>query len=173
MSMLEAVGLGVRYGQTWAVRDCTLAVPVGHIVALVGSNGAGKTTLLHCAMGLTYPTCGTVSVLGGLPAGSLDALERVAFVAQDAPLYRQLSVKEMVEVGHVHACRDTRRGPPVAIFDPTGLGLPDDVRTLLNCPDKCSCVGGRPVTGRCQLPHVLFRSTEGSSVAPRAASGSV
>ena len=98
MNVLETFGLGVRYGQTWAVRDCTLAIPEGRIVALVGSNGAGKTTLLHCAVGLTEATCGMVSVLGDLPAGSIDALDRVAFVAQDAPLYRHLSVNEMVEV---------------------------------------------------------------------------
>lgn len=84
MNVLETFGLGVRYGQTWAVRDCTLAIPEGRIVALVGSNGAGKTTLLHCAVGLTEATCGRVSVLGDLPAGSIDALDRVAFVAQDA-----------------------------------------------------------------------------------------
>src|SRR5487761_1534359 len=84
MNVLETFGLGVRYGQTWAVRDCTLAIPEGRIVALVGSNGAGKTTLLHCAVGLTEATCGRVSVLGDLPAGSIDALDRGAFVAQDA-----------------------------------------------------------------------------------------
>ncbi|MHB1555774.1 MAG: ATP-binding cassette domain-containing protein [Acidimicrobiales bacterium] len=98
MNVLETFGLGVRYGQTWAVSDCTLAIPEGRIVALAGSNGAGKTTLLHCAVGLTEATCGTVGLLGDLPAGSLDALERIAFVAQDAPLYRHLSVNEMVEV---------------------------------------------------------------------------
>ena len=98
MNVLQTFGLGVRYGQTWALRDCTLAIPEGHIVALVGSNGAGKTTLLHCAVGLTEATCGTLSVLGDLPAGSIDALDRIAFVAQDAPLYRHLSVDEMVEV---------------------------------------------------------------------------
>lgn len=87
MSVLESFGLGVRYGQSWALRDCILAIPEGHIVALVGSNGAGKTTLLQCAVGLTQPTCGTVTVLDGIAAGSLEALARVAFVAQDTPLY--------------------------------------------------------------------------------------
>lgn len=98
MNALETFGLGVRYGQMWALHDCTLRVPAGRIVALVGSNGAGKTTLLQCTVGLTKPTCGTVTVLGDVPAGSPEALDRVAFVAQEAPLYRHLSVKEMVEV---------------------------------------------------------------------------
>ena len=98
MNVIETTGLGKRYRNTWALRDCTLAVPGGHVVALVGPNGAGKTTLLHCAVGLLTATTGNVKVLGDLEAGSLDALERVAFVAQDAPLHRQLSVRAMLDV---------------------------------------------------------------------------
>jgi len=98
MNVVEASALGKRYRSTWALRDCTLAVPAGRIVALVGPNGAGKTTLLHCAVGLCPATTGTITVLGDLAAGSLDALERIAFVAQDAPLHKYLSVKAMVQV---------------------------------------------------------------------------
>lgn len=98
MNVVESFGLGVSYRGTWALRDCTLAVPEGHIVALVGSNGAGKTTLLHCAVGLTAPTTGEVTVLGGIGAGSTDALEHVAFVAQEAPLYRHITVRAMLTV---------------------------------------------------------------------------
>ncbi|MGA3354119.1 MAG: ABC transporter ATP-binding protein [Acidimicrobiales bacterium] len=98
MNVLETSGLAKRYRNTWALRDCTLSVPAGRIVALVGPNGAGKTTLLHCGVGLCSPTQGTVTVLNGNAAGSLDALERVAFVAQDAPLYKNLSVRSMLAV---------------------------------------------------------------------------
>ncbi len=98
MNVVESFGLGVSYRGNWALRDCTLAVPEGHIVALVGSNGAGKTTLLHCAVGLATPSAGEVAVLGGLAAGSSDALERIAFVAQDAPLYRHATVRAMLTV---------------------------------------------------------------------------
>jgi ABC-2 type transport system ATP-binding protein len=45
MNVIETSGLGKRYGDTWALRDCTLAVPAGHLTALVGPNGAGKTNL--------------------------------------------------------------------------------------------------------------------------------
>ena len=98
MNVVESFGLGVSYRSNWALRDCTLAVPEGRIVALVGSNGAGKTTLLHCAVGLVRPTVGEVTVLGGIGAGSPDALERVAFVAQEAPLYRHITVRAMLTV---------------------------------------------------------------------------
>ena len=90
MNVIESHGLGKRFRRTWALRDCTLAVPGGQVVALVGPNGAGKTTLLHLAAGLTGPTAGAVTVLGGQPAGSPAALDAIAFVAQDAPLYKNL-----------------------------------------------------------------------------------
>jgi ABC-2 type transport system ATP-binding protein len=98
MNAIETSGLSKRYRGAWGLRDCTLSVPAGHIVALVGPNGAGKTTLLHCSVGLATPTTGHASVLGHLAAGSLDALERVAFVAQDAPLHSYLSVAAMLDL---------------------------------------------------------------------------
>src|SRR6202043_353491 len=91
MNIIEARGLGKCYGGSWALRECTLAIPAGHVAALVGPNGAGKTTLLNLAVGLAVPSAGTVTVLGGRPAGSAAALDGVAFVAQDTPLYRNLS----------------------------------------------------------------------------------
>ena len=51
MNVIETNHLGRRYRRTWALRDCTLTIPGGHIVALVGPNGAGKTTLLTMAVG--------------------------------------------------------------------------------------------------------------------------
>jgi ABC-2 type transport system ATP-binding protein len=98
MNVIEATGLGKRYGSTWALRECSLAIPDGHVVALVGPNGAGKTTLLNLAVGLTAPTSGTVTVLGGTPAGSPAARDGIAFVAQDAPLHKNLSVTDMLHL---------------------------------------------------------------------------
>ena len=59
MTALVAQGAGKRYARTWALRDCTLAIPSGRVVALVGPNGAGKSTLLNLAVGLTEPTAGS------------------------------------------------------------------------------------------------------------------
>jgi ABC-2 type transport system ATP-binding protein len=96
MTALIATGLGKRYRRGWALRDCSLAVPAGRVVALVGPNGAGKTTLLHMAVGLLRPTTGSVSVLG-VPPG--EALSRVAVLAQDKPLYEGFTVAEMLGFG--------------------------------------------------------------------------
>jgi ABC-2 type transport system ATP-binding protein len=68
------------------------------VAALVGPNGAGKTTLLNLAVGLAAPSAGAVTVLGGRPAGSPAALDGIGFVAQDTPLYKNLSVADMLHV---------------------------------------------------------------------------
>jgi ABC-2 type transport system ATP-binding protein len=98
MNVVEASGLGKRYGGTWALRECTLAIPAGRVAALVGPNGAGKSTLLNLAVGLAEPSAGAVTVLGGRRAGSLAALDQIAFVAQDTPLYKTLSVADMIYI---------------------------------------------------------------------------
>src|SRR5258708_7349084 len=98
MNVIEASGLGKRYGSTWALRDCSLAIPAGHVAALVGPNGAGKSTLMNLAAGLAEPSAGDVTVLGGRPAGSPAALDGIAFVAQDTPLYENLSVADMLHL---------------------------------------------------------------------------
>ena len=98
VNVIEARGLGKQYGSTWALRECTLAIPAGHVAALVGPNGAGKSTLLNLAVGLAAPTTGVVTVLGGHAAGSPAALDGVAFVAQDTPLYKNLSAADLLHL---------------------------------------------------------------------------
>ncbi|HEX4224865.1 MAG TPA: ABC transporter ATP-binding protein [Pseudonocardiaceae bacterium] len=96
---LRVNGLGKEYrsrlrGNNWALRDCTFGLPAGRVVALVGANGAGKTTLLSILAGLLAPTEGHVTM-----GGSAQESNRVAFVAQDKPLYRHFSVLDMLKVG--------------------------------------------------------------------------
>jgi ABC-2 type transport system ATP-binding protein len=98
MNVIETSGLGKRYGSTWVLHECTLAIPAGHVAALVGPNGAGKTTLLNLAVGLVDPTAGAVTVLGGKPAGSPAALDGIAFVGQDMPLYKNLTAADMLHL---------------------------------------------------------------------------
>ena len=98
-AVIETRGLGKQYRRTWALRDCTLAVPEGRVVGLVGPNGAGKTTLLRLAAGLLAPTCGTISVLGEEPAAGPAQLARVGFVAQDTPVYARMPVSDHLRLG--------------------------------------------------------------------------
>ena len=98
MNVIEAVGLGKRYGRKkWGLRDCTLSVPAGCVTGLVGPNAAGKTTLLSLTVGMIRPTAGTILVAGET-AGSRAARDLTAFVAQDAPLYQNLPVLDMLRV---------------------------------------------------------------------------
>src|ERR1700722_17923773 len=98
MNVIEANAVTKRYGRTWALRDCTLAMPGGRLAALVGPNGAGKTTLLNLTVGLTSPSEGAIAVLDGQRPGSQAALDGIAFVAQDAPLYKNLSAANMLHL---------------------------------------------------------------------------
>jgi len=104
MNVIESNGLGKCYGRAWALRNCTLAIPAGHVVALVGPNGAGKSTLLNLTVGLAVPSSGAVTVLGGHPAGSAAALDGIAFVAQDTPLYKNMSARDLL-----HTTRNLNR----------------------------------------------------------------
>jgi ABC-2 type transport system ATP-binding protein len=99
VSAIVAEGLGKRYGRRWALRECTLEVPEGLVVGLVGANGAGKSTLLHLLVGLLEPSEGSLRVLGGRPGSDATQLANVGFVAQDAPVYAALSVADHLRLG--------------------------------------------------------------------------
>jgi ABC-2 type transport system ATP-binding protein len=96
---IEASGLGKAYRRAWALRDCTLVIPEGHVVGLVGPNGAGKTTLLRLAAGMLAPTCGAITVLGERPAAGPAQLARVGYVAQDTPAYARMRVADHLRLG--------------------------------------------------------------------------
>ena len=98
-AVIAASGLGKAYRRTWALRDCTLAIPEGHVVGLVGPNGAGKTTLLRLATGMLTPTRGTITVLGQRPAAGPAQLARVGFVAQDTAVYARMTVADHLRLG--------------------------------------------------------------------------
>ncbi|MDX3693532.1 ABC transporter ATP-binding protein [Streptomyces europaeiscabiei] len=127
---MEAAALGKKFGWRqggWALRDCTLRLPMGRVCAVVGPNGAGKSTLLAHAAGLLAPTEGAISVLGTTPAA---ARERIAYVAQDKPLYPQLTVAQTLRLGH--ELNPGRWDTTVAerVVDAGGLNLDAKIRSL-------------------------------------------
>ena len=123
-SALRTDGLGKRFRQTWALRDCTLTIPVGRVAALVGPNGAGKTTLLRLLVGLLAPTRGSVEVLGQSPTtNTSQALSRVGFLAQEHPLYRRFTVADLLRFGQ--AC-NLRFDRDLAQRRLSALGIPLD-----------------------------------------------
>ncbi|MGH3402520.1 MAG: ABC transporter ATP-binding protein [Streptosporangiaceae bacterium] len=96
---IETTGLGKRYRRQWALADCTLSVPAGHVVGLVGPNGAGKTTLLSIATGMLKPSAGMIEVLGARPAAGPAQLARVGYLPQNAPAYARLTVADHLRLG--------------------------------------------------------------------------
>jgi ABC-2 type transport system ATP-binding protein len=98
-SAIHTSGLGKRYGSNWALQDCSVSVPPGHVTALVGPNGAGKTTLLKLLVGLCAPTSGEAEVLGRVPEQSEAFLASIGYLAQDVPLYKRLSANDHLKIG--------------------------------------------------------------------------
>lgn len=95
---LETRNLTKRYRTVPALHDCSLSLPAGRMAALVGPNGAGKTTLMHLVTGLLRPTGGRVRVFGDDPT-NVTAMARVAYVAQEKPLYDTFTVGELLRLG--------------------------------------------------------------------------
>lgn len=97
-SVLTATNLQKSYQSKLALKNCSINVPAGAVVALVGPNGAGKTTLLDIIAGLLPPTSGEVRLFENVIPGSLESLQRVSFVAQSSPLYRNMTVIDAVRL---------------------------------------------------------------------------
>jgi len=95
-------GLSARYGPVHALRDVSLDVRAGELVALIGANGAGKSTLLRTIAGLLAPTAGRVAVDGRDVTGRApEALLRagVALVPERRRIFGDLTVLDNLELG--------------------------------------------------------------------------
>jgi len=108
--VLEVEAIDVFYGQIQALRQVSLRVDAGEMVALVGANGAGKTTTLRTVSGLLAPTRGEIRLDGeridGLPPWKV--IERgVAHLPEGRELFADLSVLENLRLGN-WTCRGRR-----------------------------------------------------------------
>jgi branched-chain amino acid transport system ATP-binding protein len=92
---LVARGLRAGYGDVEVLRDVSLQVAAGEVVAVLGRNGAGKSTLLRVVAGLHRPTAGRLDVLGGSPRSAREAARRgVTLVPQGRGLFLRLTGAE-------------------------------------------------------------------------------
>jgi len=91
--VIEATGLGRRFGPFVAVEDVSLRVPDGTILALLGPNGAGKTTTVRMLAGLLGPSAGAATVAGYDVRRDPAAVRARVGLVTDAPgLHEQMSV---------------------------------------------------------------------------------
>jgi ABC-2 type transport system ATP-binding protein len=109
--VLEVQGLSKSFGERAALREVTLDVGRGELLAVLGPNGAGKTTLLSILAGIAKPDSGRIDRSNG----------EVGWVPQQAALYRRLTVEEnlrlfarMERVGDIEGTIDR-------MLDQTGL----------------------------------------------------
>ncbi len=121
--LLQATGLGRRFGGVVALEDYRLTLGEGERFALIGPNGAGKTTAFNCLSGVLRPSSGRIRFLGrdvtGWPAHRMARLG-LARTFQHARPFADLSVLENVMAG-LHA----RSGAGLLA---TLLGLPAFLR---------------------------------------------
>ncbi|WP_324196624.1 ABC transporter ATP-binding protein [Nocardia cyriacigeorgica] len=112
------------------VRNCTLSVSSGEIVAIVGKSGSGKSTLCNLLSGLDTPTSGSVSLLGRNLTDYTDAemsrirAAQIGFVLQKDNLVTSLTLEENVAAPLIFA--GTKRSEALraarAMLDDVGLG---------------------------------------------------
>lgn len=92
-----------RFGHVEALRDATVTVPAGKVVALVGDNGAGKSTLLKTLLGINHPDHGDV-IINDQAVELRDVRHAQALgvdaVHQDLALAPELSVVDNMFLGH-------------------------------------------------------------------------
>jgi branched-chain amino acid transport system ATP-binding protein len=96
---LNVAHLEAGYGQSTILRDVSLTVPAGAVVALLGPNGAGKSTLLRTVSGLLRPTKGKVELLGQdvtkLPPYRRSA-RGMCYIPEGRAIFRRLTVRENI-----------------------------------------------------------------------------
>lgn len=96
--MVEAQGLGKRYGRRWIFRNVEFRLGVGDALLVVGPNGSGKSTLLKVVAGLVPASAGRVLLEG-------DPRRALGFAALDLNLYPHLTAREHLELaGELRGC---------------------------------------------------------------------
>ena len=94
--LFELQGVSKSYGNIWALRDLSVAIPEG-AVGLLGPNGAGKTTMIRTLLGLITINSGSGQVLGmDIRTRRLAIRQAVGFMPEDECLFPTLVGVEFV-----------------------------------------------------------------------------
>jgi branched-chain amino acid transport system ATP-binding protein len=119
--MLRIDDLSVAYGPVQAVRKCSIEVPHGSIVTLLGANGAGKSTLLNTVAGFVRPRRGAVLFDGRAVTGwAPDRLVRagLSLVPEHRQLFPEMTVDENLLMGrYVHGFGASSRRTTEEVFE--------------------------------------------------------
>ncbi len=167
---LEVVGLHAGYGRILVVRDASLRVEPGEVVALLGSNGSGKSTLLKAVAGLLKPEAGAVRLFGkdvtGVPPERLVS-NGLALVPEGRMLFGPLTVAENLALGAYatgHAQEVLER--VLALFPVLSARLSQPASTLSGGEQQMLAIG-RALMSR---PRVMLIDEPSLGLAPRVVS---
>jgi iron(III) transport system ATP-binding protein len=120
MATVQLDSVSKSYGDTRAVRDASLTVLSGEVVALLGPSGCGKTTLLRLIAGFELPDAGAVRIGGHDVSRSAPEKRQVGMVFQDYALFPHLTVARNVGFGLPRRARAARVAEVLEL-----VGLPD------------------------------------------------
>jgi len=131
---IEVRRISKTFGSFAALRDVSLQVPTGKLVALLGPSGSGKTTLLRIVAGLEFPDAGSGPVLfhNEDVARTRAGARRVGFVFQHYALFRHMSVFENVAFGL--RVRPRRQRPSRAAIRAKVMRLLELVQLVVQAP---------------------------------------
>jgi ABC-2 type transport system ATP-binding protein len=97
--MIDVENVSKAFGPIQAVRQVSFHVEPGEIIGLLGPNGSGKTTLMRILTGYLQPDEGQVTVDGlDVLADTLQVQKRIGYLAENAPLYPELTTQEYLKM---------------------------------------------------------------------------
>jgi branched-chain amino acid transport system ATP-binding protein len=169
--LLQVRGLKVRYGAIEAVRDVSLDVREGELVALIGGNGAGKSTFLRAISGIHRPTAGSV-MFGGVELAGAPAHKMVALGMVLVPEGRRLfglpagglsgGQQQMLAIS-----RGLMALPRLLLLDEPSLGLaPLVVRQVFDLIDELRRAGTTILLVE-QMAHLALKAADRAYVLER------
>jgi branched-chain amino acid transport system ATP-binding protein len=142
-------GIDAGYGRVQVLRDVSVSVAPGEIVALIGPNGAGKSTLLRAATGMIKLTRGAIR-LGDrdLTGASIETIARagVAHVPEGRRLFPGLTVRDNLRLGGWRT-RNDDMSAVLALFPRLGERL-SQVAGSLSGGEQQMCAIGRALMGK-------------------------
>ena len=169
MSLLRIDGIEVGYGDLTAVRDVSLEVREGEVVALIGANGAGKTTTLRALSGLLPLRRGRIELdgqrLDGLGSAQV-AARGIAHVPEGRQLFPTMTVRENLELGaRTRAARQVRARTFDRVFElfPRLLEREAQLAGTLSGGEQQMCAIGR---GLMACPRLLVLDEPSLGLAP-------